>query len=192
MSIVQSSKGKDQLLLDAFRYRRANKSQTTWRCVRNNCAGRVASEGAGYTILTDHNHAPNPDEIISTEFNAQVNRCALACNDPPRKIIHGALLDIHPGDASAISDYKSAQRSIERKRKKNSIPLPSPVSFADIKIPDELKLTNLGDQFLLYDNEKADNRIIILSSNADLNRLSNSDHWHADGTFKVGHLFFSE
>ncbi|CAF5010272.1 unnamed protein product, partial [Rotaria sp. Silwood1] len=35
MSIVKSSKNKDQLLLSGYRYRRANKSQIIWRCCRN-------------------------------------------------------------------------------------------------------------------------------------------------------------
>jgi hypothetical protein len=69
MSIVKSSKNKDQLLLDAYRYRRANKSQVIWRCCRNDCAGRVRFDGKGYVKVTDHVHAPNPEETISMEFN---------------------------------------------------------------------------------------------------------------------------
>ena len=189
MSMIKSSKGKDQLLLDGYRYRRANKSQTTWRCVRNNCAGRVASENSEYVKLTDHNHVPNPDELLSIEFKAKINERAVASTNAPRKIIHEAFLDIHPADASAISNYSWAQRLVERKRKRNDIPVSAPQSFEDITIPQELKFTNIGDQFLLYDNEKTDNRIIILSSSTDLNRLSNSPHWHADGTFKVSFMF---
>ncbi len=45
MSIVESSKGKDQLIPDGFRYRHANKSQTTWRCVKNNCARCATIDG---------------------------------------------------------------------------------------------------------------------------------------------------
>ena len=30
-----------------------------------------------------------------------------------------------------------------------------------------------------------DHKIIILSSDEDLDRLSNSEHWHCDVTFKV-------
>ena len=41
MSIIQSSRGKYQLLFDGFQYRKANNSQVTWRCVRNICAGRL-------------------------------------------------------------------------------------------------------------------------------------------------------
>jgi hypothetical protein len=64
MSIVKSSRNKDQLLLNGYRYRRANKSQTIWRCCRNNCAGRVRFDGIGYVNVTDHLHAPNPEEFI--------------------------------------------------------------------------------------------------------------------------------
>ena len=185
MSVVQSSKGKPQLLHQGFRYRQANKSQVTWRCVRNNCAGRVTFDNTECINLTDHNHAPNPDEITSAKFKSKVNERAAVSSEAPRKIIHEMLLDVDPGDASSISSYTTAQRSIARKRKKNDIPLPTPSSFESIVIPEQLKLTNTGDQFMLYDNEQNDNRIIIFSSMADLNRLSNSEHWHADGTFKV-------
>jgi formate dehydrogenase maturation protein FdhE len=65
MSIIQSSRGKDQLLADGFRYRRANNSQVTWRCVRNNCAARMTSRDIEYIHLIDHNHAPNSDELLS-------------------------------------------------------------------------------------------------------------------------------
>ncbi|CAF3873782.1 unnamed protein product [Rotaria sordida] len=190
MSIIQSSRGKDQLLFDGFRYRRANNSQVTWRCVRNNCAGRVTSRDVEYIHLNDHNHAPNPDELISKQFKSIIDKRAETSNEPPRKIIHEALLDVHPGDASAVQNYRTVQRSVQRKRKKNDMPLSTPLSFENIIIPEELKLTNTGDKFLLYDNEKNDNRIIILSSSTDLNRLSISDHWHMDGTFKVSPKLF--
>ncbi|CAF4044454.1 unnamed protein product, partial [Didymodactylos carnosus] len=58
--------------------------------------------------------------------------------------------------------------------------LPRPTSFEDISIPQQLTVTNGGDRFLLYDNEDSDHRTIILSSDDDLNRLSNSEYWHAD------------
>ncbi|CAF3692514.1 unnamed protein product [Rotaria socialis] len=48
MSIVKSSKNKDQVLLDGFRYRRDRKSQTIWRCCRNDCGGRASFDGAIY------------------------------------------------------------------------------------------------------------------------------------------------
>jgi hypothetical protein len=55
----------------------------------------------------------------------------------------------------------------------------------DTPPPDELRVTNGGDRFLLYDNEDSDHRIIILSSDDNLHRLPNSEHWHCDGAFKA-------
>ncbi|CAF1522446.1 unnamed protein product [Rotaria sp. Silwood1] len=84
MSIVKSSKNKDQLLLSGYRYRRANKSQIIWRCCRNDCAGRVRFDGTGYIKVTDHLHAPNPEETISMEFNSNISSGATISHDPPR------------------------------------------------------------------------------------------------------------
>ena len=62
MSIIKSSRNKDQLLLEGFCYRHAKTSQTIWRCGKNSCAGRVCFADTRYITVTDHNHAPNPEE----------------------------------------------------------------------------------------------------------------------------------
>ncbi|CAF4491985.1 unnamed protein product, partial [Rotaria sp. Silwood2] len=137
-----SSKNKDQLLLDGFRYRRANKSKTIWRYCKNSCAGRVCFNGATYDKVTDHNHASNPEEIISMEFKSNIIKSATTSHDPPRRIIHEALLNVNKHDGTAVPNYYSSQRTIERKRKKKDIPLPRPTSLDEVHIPDELQITN--------------------------------------------------
>ena len=86
MSIVKSSRNKDQLLLEGFRYRRTNQSQIIWRCCWNDCPGRVRLNEAEYTKVTEHTHATNPDETISMEFKAKITSSAAACHDPPREM----------------------------------------------------------------------------------------------------------
>ena len=98
MSIVKSSKGKDRLLFEGFRYRRANKSRVTWRCVLNRCAGRLNFNNNTYVMLTDHSHAPNPDALISIELKSKVSENAVISNDAPRKIIHEVLLSVLEGE----------------------------------------------------------------------------------------------
>ncbi|CAF0775449.1 unnamed protein product [Adineta steineri] len=190
MSIIKSSKKQDQLLLDGYCYRRAKSSETTWRCSKNNCAGRVRFDNIKYVSITDHNHAPNPEQTIANEFKSKISNSATISHDPPRRIIHEVLLSIDKNDGTAVPTYSSSQRTIERKRKKNDLPLPSPKSLSEIQIPDELKLTNGGQRFLLYDNGDVDHRMVILSSDDDLDCLSNSDHWHCDGTFKMSPQLF--
>ena len=106
-------------------------------------------------------------------------------HDPPQRIIDETRLSIDLDDGTTLPNYFSSQRTIQRKSKKNDIALPSRRSPSYIEITDELKITNGGVRFLLYDNGDNDHRLIILSSVDDLDLLSNSDHWHCDGTFKV-------
>ena len=120
MSIVRSSKDKDQLLLDGFRYRRANKSQSIWRCCKNNCAGRVCFDGFQYVPVTDHNHSPAPEETISMQFKSNIAEDAARSHFPPRRIINRALFSISKDDGAAVPIYTSSQRTIERNEKSSS------------------------------------------------------------------------
>ena len=61
MSLIKSVKGKDQLLLDGYRYRR---DRLAWRCITNKCKGHARYDDGIYTAYQDHVcQAPNPDEI---------------------------------------------------------------------------------------------------------------------------------
>ncbi|CAF3401466.1 unnamed protein product [Rotaria socialis] len=112
MSIVKSSKNKNHLLLDGFRYRSANKSESIWRCYKNSCAGRVRFDGLQYLKCS-----------------------AVASYYPPRRIINEALTIVSKEDGAAVPSYTSSQRTIERKRRKKYLPLPRPKSFGEIMIP---------------------------------------------------------
>ena len=133
-------------------------------------------DGFQYVPVTGHNHPPTPEETISMQFKSNIAGDVTRSHFPPRHIINTALLPISKDDGAAVPIYTSSQRTIERKRKKQHIPLPRPRTFDEILIPDELKITNDGKRFLLYDNGDSNNRILILSSDDDLDRLSNSDH----------------
>ncbi|CAF5148257.1 unnamed protein product, partial [Rotaria socialis] len=41
-------------------------------------------------------------------------------HDPPRRIIHEVLLGISKEDGTAVPNYSSSQRTIQRKRKKRN------------------------------------------------------------------------
>lgn len=161
MPIVKSSRNQDQLLLDGYRYRRTNNSPCIWRCCKNSCADRVRSNGSQYIHVTDHSHTPVPEEEISMQFRSKIIEEAAASQDPPRRIIHEALLAASKEDGTAVPNYTSSQRTIEWKGRRNHIPLPRPTSFGEIMIPDDLKVTNEGSRFLLYDKQSSDHRMMI-------------------------------
>ena len=58
-------------------------------------------------------------------------------------------------------------------------------TFAVILIALEYLVTTSNQQFLLYDNNDHDNRILIFANKEQLDFLSECDTWHCDVTFAV-------
>ncbi len=51
MSLIKSTQGSDQLLLDSFRYRR---DRSVWPCVKVDCKGRARPDGITCKMYNDH------------------------------------------------------------------------------------------------------------------------------------------
>lgn len=68
-----------------------------------------------HTKITEHNHVPNPDKTISMEFMSKITSSAATCHDPPRRIIHEALLNVDKENGRVVSNYSSSQRIIEQR-----------------------------------------------------------------------------
>ncbi len=84
MSIILSSKNKDQLLLHGFRYRR---DRLVWRCIKDKCKGRARFDGNICEAYKDHTcQAPNPEEIEKAIYNYDIRKKAANSHDPPRLI----------------------------------------------------------------------------------------------------------
>ena len=60
-----------------------NKSQSIWRCWRNNCSGHIRCDRIGYVSITDHLHVHNPKETISVEFKSDITSSATTSHDLP-------------------------------------------------------------------------------------------------------------
>jgi hypothetical protein len=182
MSIIQSIKGKDQLLFDGFRYRR---DRLVWRCVKDKCKGRARYDGVVHEMYQNHIcQAPDPDQIEKAAFTHEIRTKAEQCHDPPRLIIRDARLKLSSDAAAIIPQYTASQRTIQRIRKDKDIPR-EPDTFADIVIPPKFQCTVANQQFLLYDNNNHDNRLLIFASKAQLDLLNGCESWHCDGTFAV-------
>ena len=70
MSIIKSTKGNDQLLLDSFRYRR---DRFVWRCIKDGCKGRARYNENSFKMYRNHIcQAPNPDEIEKAIFHYEI------------------------------------------------------------------------------------------------------------------------
>lgn len=74
-------------------------------------------------------------------------------------------------------------------RTKNEKLPENPLTIHDLVLPDEYRNIN-GNNFLIYDN-KLENRVLMFSTNENLNTLHTFKNWMADGTFQaVPKLFY--
>jgi hypothetical protein len=58
--------------------------------------------------------------------------------------------------------------------------------------PDNYKKTMRGEDFLMYDSGPGIQRSIIFTTTSNLALMSESQHWYADGTFKVTPPLFNQ
>jgi hypothetical protein len=65
----------------------------------------VRFDGTGYAKITDHLHAPNPDETISVELKSKITSSSTTSHDPFRRIIHEALLNVDKHNGTAVPNY---------------------------------------------------------------------------------------
>ncbi|KII67194.1 hypothetical protein RF11_11353 [Thelohanellus kitauei] len=83
-------------------------------------------------------------------------------------------------------------RLVQRTRRDANTPLPSPNSLSSLALPIEYTLSHRGEQFLQYDSGPDENRMLIFSTNNNLELLRSSDCWYCDGTFKTAPSLFSQ
>ncbi|CAF1464818.1 unnamed protein product [Didymodactylos carnosus] len=143
---IKSVRAADQFLCDGYRYRR-DKSQ--WRWVNAHCTGRAGVTQQGFCQLaSSHTHASNPEDVAKARYNHEIRERAKQSHDPPRTIISDARMNVSVKAAASIPQYTTTQRAIERTRKENDVARPTPTTFANIVLPDELKVNSHGQNSL--------------------------------------------
>lgn len=86
----------------------------------------------------------------------------------------------------------SIKRTIQRTRQREGRAPPTPTNLRDLVIPDEFTKLLSGERFLLFDSGPSDDRILIFSTQRNLQLLVRCQHWYADGTFKCAPPLFNQ
>ena len=87
--------------------------------------------------------------------------------------------------AGQLPSVSSLKRTIQRVRNIFEA-VPANPQTLHFEIPEQFRLTLDGENFLLFDSGNSgiyDDRIILFSTERNLNLLKNSEHWFSDGTF---------
>ena len=196
MEIIQSQKGKPQLLYLGFSYRKDRDcldGRTTWRCTVVSCRGRVKTSSGENEAqhISEHNHAPDPAKVESLKVIASIRDRAATGMEKPRQIIQQSTSGMTLEAASQLPSYATERKIIQRIRKRKQQPYPNPLHAFEIDIPEVLRKSTRDRDFLLWDSGKNDEkRMILFGTEQNLMLLGRHAHWFVDGTFAVAPLLF--
>ena len=176
---LTSEKGKMMLGYEGFIYTLERQSETKmiFRCKNRDCKGRCHTNPSMDAIVsgpTEHCHAPNPDYVPVVELTKKIKSRSVDSEESPSVILHAALRSFPLDSAGQLPKTETLLRTIRRQREPE-------VSNLDNQLPDNLKLTDRGDNFVLHE----DNTLIVFTTDSNLEVLKSCKHWFADGTFKV-------
>ena len=120
----------------------------------------------------EHSHAPDPVKVDEDRVKEKVCKAAETTHDPPRRILQDVIAGLPNEVAAKIGSGAKLKRTVSRKRRAIGNYPPRPQSAASIVIPESLRSTFTGDDFILYDSGTSDeNRVIIFGTNESLTWL---------------------
>ncbi|CAF3062688.1 unnamed protein product [Rotaria socialis] len=175
----KTEKGKDMLSYEGYIYTLERKTDVKliFRYQRRDCKGRCHTNPTMDAILsgpTEHCHAPTPDLVPVFELKSKIKARAAETEEFPSTILHSVMRSFPLDAAGQLPQGDTLLRTIRRQR-------PAPSTNNDNQLPDNLKQTDRGENFVLHEDEK----LIIFTTGTNLSVLKTCKHWFVDGTFKV-------
>ena len=214
LNLIKSSRTKkdgssSHILIDDefYEYKmgyRSSSDRITWRCNNTqfpNCPGTVYTYGLVRPIIDgkDHEHSNS----IKTKVKIiKTNIREMAASQPdtkPRKIIMECQKNLPEEVAANLPTYSASRQlcRLNRVDKYKSYEIPSDLSF---ELHPDFKTIKRNDDdeemFLIFDNydpeSENENRILIFSTNKNLQLLNYYRHWLCDGTFDASPKIFKQ
>ena len=119
-------------------------------------------------------HGPTIDKILVIKLKNKIKSPALTSEEPTSNILYSEIKSFPLDAAGQLPETYTLQRTIRRQRQ-------TPKTNPDHRLPDHLKQTDRGDNFILHENDN----LISFSTTSNLSVLKTCKHWFAEGTLKV-------
>lgn len=196
LEYVQSQKGAKLLKFDGFLFSKEKfgNNKVIWKCVEysKGCRGRCHTREDAVVTFTGHNHIPNIAKILAKDVQARVRNLAENSVMTTRDVLISATQNVENAVIGQLPSIPSMKKTVQNIRKRANGFLPIPQSLQELNIPEEFRVLN-REEFLLFDSGKEDEgRILIFSTNRNLEILSESVNWYGDGTFKTTPPLFTQ
>nr|CAD2136316.1 unnamed protein product [Meloidogyne enterolobii] len=197
-SFVKSNKNGEKLIYDGFIYVKCKNgpdNKRYWRCEfwrSHKCNGFAVTDSDNMvTVTKQHDHERSPNRVELAKIKDRIVQAAVTTTLSPREIVNNQIAGISDQAKAELPKLVNLEKTVGRKRFADGQPVPRFLS--EIDIPENLRRTktNISEDFILVDTGADDcNRIIIFASPTDVARLSTSDVWLCDGTFKNDQKLF--
>ncbi|KAL3698416.1 hypothetical protein R1sor_012492 [Riccia sorocarpa] len=181
----KTSRGRDAIAYEGYSYRFDRRSASGvmfWRCMKEGCRGRLQTDAGMSQPVgreVDHSHPSSmEDGMIRVAYTRMRDRAANEDTPIPRIYQEEANRLASSESASAMLPVlHSIDSSLYRARRELLPPLPR--SLADIIIPESLRFTEVGEEFVLL--QMQNNDIIVFGAPTDFDALLSSVHQSEKG-----------
>ncbi|GBB96719.1 hypothetical protein RclHR1_28100001 [Rhizophagus clarus] len=189
--VVPSQKGNNKINVRGYLMVKERNREDIfyWCCEKrksDNCKGRATTtlvNGSHYLRkFNDHSHAPQASDAEVAKVVAQIKLQAQESTDQPAQIIHNNLTKTSEEIYPYIPSQNALRMKIKRVRSAN-MPSESP-NLDEINVPISLCYTLSGELFLVKDSKIGDGRILLFTTKANIQYLSQSSFWIVDRLFK--------
>ena len=201
MEFTKTEKGQGNLIRNGYIYvfkKILANEVSSWGCILrrkgNQCKATIKLSPTDNFIVqvSEHTHAPSQTEVEETKVKSRIKRKATTTLETPQQILGTELRNISEGAAASLPGISTIRGNIRKACKDLDTP-PNHATREEIpELPEQYQLTVNRQQFMIFDSGIRDHeRKFIFASELGLQCLAESEHFYADGTFKVSpELFF--
>ncbi|CAF3042399.1 unnamed protein product [Rotaria sp. Silwood2] len=197
----RTNRGGRELYMCGYTYqvKEKNATATRWRCVIRTptCPVTIHTNNIDDSFIywngAYHHHPPNRSRELIKNIISKIKARVLVEPYPVVSIaeeeIRNAKLD--KSQLAAMPLPSQMESALQKHRRKNIPCLPLSLDF---EIPLLYQHTWSGGKFLIADiqRKRVGGRLIMFSSNEQIDLLLNSSTWFCDGTFKTRPIMFSQ
>ncbi|KAF5304961.1 hypothetical protein FQA39_LY09435 [Lamprigera yunnana] len=138
-----------------YRVDRVSENRKCWRCLKEGCNGKLWSLLNNTTPQErgEHNHLADPEGADLKNILSEMKDRARTSRVPISTVYQKAVATASttPALAAVFPTMRSADTVLYRARHTNSTPLPK--NLNEVRIPDNLRTTVTGKNFLAHENE---------------------------------------
>lgn len=156
--------------------------------------------GGNVDVGNHHVHDAEEGRQEVLKMLSKVREDAKTSSAPPSAIYQQRRQEVSVKAAPGLPSEDAMRQIIQRSRRRN---LPAePQSRGEVTLPPSLKMTQNGQDFLLFDTfddedeelgaEDGKDRILAFATQRNLELLAESDIWFMDGTFKTSPTLFAQ